>query len=512
MALNWERIGGGLSVGGPIQFGTGAVLIGEAGAPTDGTSGDGAGYARPGSFYVDTTNGIVYVNTGTTASPSWESLNQQEFVRVYNETAATIEDGDLVFLSGWDETQGLPNVALADADAQGQRAEYVMRSDLLNNAAGLAFRTYRETGGLDLAGAAEGDPLYLSTTPGDATLVDPTDSDPNGISQVVGRVAVVATDVAEYDLRMQDIQIGTNELQNDAVTRVKIVDDAVDETKLDMSVPITLALPFTLDYRGGAQSDGVLIGRLDHQAVDACISEENSVAFTDETTDANNAGADDVTMPDPMNAEDALYVGMTNKFVAIKVKVGTAGASTGDAEAESLWEYSQGSSAWASLEATAELVDDTTAFEAGTSEYIVSFIPPADWAVDTINSQGPYYYIRLRATAADIWDTTQPLLTQIWALEMVVGQGIVCPMAGTISAIDMAAFVASATNDDSEFLLINLSTGLFEQFTWTGADEMDRVTGLSLAVSAGDQLVLMMLVDDGSTEFANGQMVLQLDY
>jgi hypothetical protein len=48
-----------------------------AGAPTSGSSGTGAGYLGPGSFYYDSTNQILYVQTGTLATPVWApwSLN-----------------------------------------------------------------------------------------------------------------------------------------------------------------------------------------------------------------------------------------------------------------------------------------------------------------------------------------------------------------------------------------------------------------------------------------------------
>ena len=48
--------------------------ITNAGAPTDGTSGTGAGVARPGSLLVDTTNSDLYVNSNTKASPTWSVL------------------------------------------------------------------------------------------------------------------------------------------------------------------------------------------------------------------------------------------------------------------------------------------------------------------------------------------------------------------------------------------------------------------------------------------------------
>jgi hypothetical protein len=50
-------------------IGDGAFLI--AGAPSNGTSGTYAGIAPKGALLVDTTNGTLYQNTGTQASPTW---------------------------------------------------------------------------------------------------------------------------------------------------------------------------------------------------------------------------------------------------------------------------------------------------------------------------------------------------------------------------------------------------------------------------------------------------------
>lgn len=45
-----------------------------SGAPTNGTSGTGVGRAGPGSMYFRTSNGAIYVNTNTKASPTWSQL------------------------------------------------------------------------------------------------------------------------------------------------------------------------------------------------------------------------------------------------------------------------------------------------------------------------------------------------------------------------------------------------------------------------------------------------------
>jgi len=42
-----------------------------AGAPTNGSTGTGAGFLGPGSFYYDSTNQVLYQQTGTLAAPVW---------------------------------------------------------------------------------------------------------------------------------------------------------------------------------------------------------------------------------------------------------------------------------------------------------------------------------------------------------------------------------------------------------------------------------------------------------
>ena len=51
------------------------IMYGD-GAPTDGTAGTGVGN-HPGSLYIDTTNGIVYVNGNTAASPAYIQVGDQ---------------------------------------------------------------------------------------------------------------------------------------------------------------------------------------------------------------------------------------------------------------------------------------------------------------------------------------------------------------------------------------------------------------------------------------------------
>ena len=64
-----------------ITIGEGASatfkIIQNAGAPSSGTSGTGAGKTGPGSLCVDTTNAKLYINTNTKASPLWTVVGAQ---------------------------------------------------------------------------------------------------------------------------------------------------------------------------------------------------------------------------------------------------------------------------------------------------------------------------------------------------------------------------------------------------------------------------------------------------
>lgn len=147
--------------------------------------------------------------------------------RFRNESGATIDRGDLVYVSGWDAGTGAPLVTLADADAQGRAAEFVVTVAAANNANGVMSTYLRLTGEDTSAVASAEDPLYLSTTPGDWTATDPTDADPNGISQIVGYAETdSATGIAVFDLTgAGPEQIGTNEIQDGAVTRTKMAQE-----------------------------------------------------------------------------------------------------------------------------------------------------------------------------------------------------------------------------------------------------------------------------------------------
>lgn len=54
-----------------------ALIVNNAGAPTNGTSGTGVGLCGPGSLLTDITNKKLYINTNTKASPTWTVVGTQ---------------------------------------------------------------------------------------------------------------------------------------------------------------------------------------------------------------------------------------------------------------------------------------------------------------------------------------------------------------------------------------------------------------------------------------------------
>jgi hypothetical protein len=155
----------------------------------------------------------------------------------------------------------------------------------------------------------------------------------------------------------------------------------------------------TVDLIGTALAD-LMCG----SAVAAAIADDGGV-YTDETTEANEATADDMTLfPATPAANDAYLIGMSAQFSRVLFNVSTAGVGTYTVA----WEYWNGSG-WSALTG---VTDDTGAFKnAGLNDVV--FTLPSNWAATTINSQGPFYYIRAKIDAGTT--TTVPLAGRAYA-------------------------------------------------------------------------------------------------
>jgi hypothetical protein len=275
-----------------------------------------------------------------------------------------------------------------------------------------------------------------------------------------------------------------------------------DEVRFVMPVFLT----GTLGTRDGAASNGVLVGAFTNTAVGAFLVDDGGV-FSDDTTDANDAGAGDVAMfPATEAVNDAFYIGSPTKFSAVRLTLGTAGV--GDTV---VYEYRRNDNTWVNLATAHNLEDSSTGLTAGTSTYVISFTVPDDWAETTVGdgtTDYTGYLIRGRVTAASF--TTIPLATQIWIYSLDAGVGLPAPLDGEIDGVGWNADTNSATNADSVFNIVNVTKGTAASFTLTGGTIAGHASlSERLYVDKGDAIVIQMVAEDGTTEFAN--VVLNLE-
>lgn len=124
----------------------------------------------------------------------------------------------------------------------------------------------------------------------------------------------------------------------------------------------------------------------------AAIQDDNS-SYIDETTNANSSTANDMNLlpTTPVVNEDGYIFGHAEKFEQLKIEVSTFGVGGFTIT----WQYWNGAG-WSSLTG---VVDGTSSFTASGK---VSWTLPGSWTTTTINSQGPYYYIRAFFTAGTV--------------------------------------------------------------------------------------------------------------
>lgn len=154
------------------------------------------------------------------------------------------------------------------------------------------------------------------------------------------------------------------------------------------------------NYEGAFDPSGLdVIARARNQGIpEAGIADDNGV-FTDQTDAANSNAINTMNLlpVTPVATEDSYLFGHTEQFDSLKLDISTAG--TGGFTI--VWEYWDGDT-WETLSAT-----DGTSSLSVLGENLVSWTIPGDWATTTINSQGPFYYVRARYTAGAV--TVTPL-------------------------------------------------------------------------------------------------------
>jgi len=226
---------------------------------------------------------------------------------------------------------------------------------------------------------------------------------------------------------------------------------------------------------------------------------------TDLTTEANEATADDVPLTSayPVIGERT-YFGGADKFPKLKVKHSTAASGTLTFN----WLYWDGAD-WSAL-----TVDDPASdFSASAGTYFISFVPPSDWVAfeDSDGPGGANGYFVVAEVASASGSITAPLIEQCWTLPLTAAAcaGALLPVqvtAFTVRGVAMYAQTASAAGADSKFLLVNATSGAFVELTWPDATAIANAVTL-LSVAASDELLLLQVAEQGTTELADVNFV-----
>jgi len=237
-----------------------------------------------------------------------------------------------------------------------------------------------------------------------------------------------------------------------------------------------------------------------------CTVVASDSLWTSYLTEINEATANDVfLLPVHAAVHDAFYLGFTSKFCKAKVTYSTARTGT----ATLVWEYWNGAY-WATL---STVVDDAVGWVTAAGTRVISFQPPSDWVANTA-ANGPNaqtgFFIRCRLSALTSY-TAQPLGDRAYLYPVnggATGDGPPMIEAGTFIAWWGNAATISGTTADSVFLLVNLTKATWAVLTWTKATKTDSET-IALAFDAGDELALVQVAEDGTTELANVNLYVQ---
>jgi hypothetical protein len=165
------------------------------------------------------------------------------------------------------------------------------------------------------------------------------------------------------------------------------------------------SLSFQINYEPAFNPSGLdVIVRCRNQGFPsaAIAATSGGTVFTDQTTANNSSTINDISLlPSTPSSNDAYYWGHAEKFNQMKINISQA---TSSGFATLLWEYWNGSS-WTSL---SNLNDGTNTYQ-NLGNNIVSWSTPSGWAKTSVDSLGPFYFIRARNISIAPGAGVQPL-------------------------------------------------------------------------------------------------------
>lgn len=188
----------------------------------------------------------------------------------------------------------------------------------------------------------------------------------------------------------------------------------------------------------------------------------------------------------------------TLPFCEIALDIATALTPGGDCF---VWEYSKGSGVWG----TPLTVIDRTDTAAGDGKQsfqqdgAIHFVPPSDWAKDTIDGQEAYW-IRCRVTATNV--TVAPTTNSKQQEIVTPTDGPRIPYActlGRMRAIDGATTIH--TTADVKFVIFNFTKGTYSaELTWPQDRRNEVWANINVVCDANDVIGVVVTQEDGAAE------------
>lgn len=275
--------------------------------------------------------------------------------------------------------------------------------------------------------------------------------------------------------------------------------------------PLALFGGWRVDAVTAADYDGGIVGDLQSNEVSATFakvydSASDAYANLGESSGLTGWALDYQFMADSPTEVDATYFGNSIPFCKVDLDFDTPAIYTGNSIT---WHYWNGST-WAALSLAFD-ESDTTAQDGRRpfqQSAFFSFIPPADWVAVVVDGQLAYWIYATIDTAS----ITQTPVAQGFQHGISTPEsGFVCPNAGVITRLrvsDGATPTIHAANPVT-FILMNFTTGKSTaELSWGVGKRQGEWLSLTLAVSRGDVLGVLVTGEDGTNEPENVLMEL----
>lgn len=185
---------------------------------------------------------------------------------------------------------------------------------------------------------------------------------------------------------------------------------------------------------------------------------------TSDTTDAQDAGTADVTVPTDLS--DAMYFGYAEMFDGVAMEMFTEVSGFNSSEFFSpdgiyIIGYWNGSS-WVELDLDHQPMEDDYDFANDTTSWSETWLRPTDWATTTVGSSSSMYYVKLTIDE-EYSSTTTATATRVGVIDYNLKVEVVDELGFAIEGLEEADFVLDETTGGLEtiYAFEELSAGLY---------------------------------------------------